>query len=124
MTMQTVTHHDSAAVHAPSGATTWGLERERHWRLLFVCDQAPACSDGVVPEASRRNANRRGDSVLAAAGLGVVEHLVKVNTSPTDRSQPRDPRAQTPGRRTSLDHDDAETLDSSWLLEIEAIAAV
>jgi 2-iminobutanoate/2-iminopropanoate deaminase len=61
--------------------------------------------------------------VLAAAGLG-VEHLVKVNTSPTDRSQPRDPRAQTTGRRTSLDHDDAETLDSSWLLEIEAIAAV
>jgi enamine deaminase RidA (YjgF/YER057c/UK114 family) len=64
--------------------------------------------------------------VLAAAGLG-VEHLVKVNTFLTDRKQLVTNRTI---RRAMLgDHQPAltvvvvETVDSKWMLEIEAIAA-
>jgi 2-iminobutanoate/2-iminopropanoate deaminase len=123
--MLTVSHHDPAAVHAPSGATTWGLSTNG---TGVCCSSAvrylPACSDRRrAGRASRRNAYRRGDSVLAAAGLGVV-HLVKVNTCLTDRCHPRDPRAPTTGRRTNLDHDDRRDARFHWLLEFEAIAAV
>ena len=64
--------------------------------------------------------------MLAAAGLGVKD-LVKVNTFLTDRNQLVPNRAI---RRKMLDgHEPAltvvvvETVDSKWLLEIEAIAA-
>ena len=64
--------------------------------------------------------------MLAAAGLGVA-HLVKVNTFLTDRNQLVTNRAI---RRAVLgEHQPAltvvivETVDSQWLLEIEAIAA-
>ena len=65
-------------------------------------------------------------AVLTSAGLG-VEHLVKINTFLTDKSQVAPNRAI---RRKMLGGHEpastvmiAETVDGKWLLEIEAIAA-
>lgn len=127
--MPKVTRHNPSAVHAPSAGYSMGLELERHQRLLFVSGQVPARADGVVPEGFERQCEQAWQnviSVLAAAGLG-VEHLVKVNTFLTDRSQITANRAIR--RRMLEGHEPAstvmiaETLDSKWLLEIEAIAA-
>jgi enamine deaminase RidA (YjgF/YER057c/UK114 family) len=106
-----------------------GLELKQHRRLLFISGQVPERPDGTVPEgfeAQCEQAWRNVIEVLAAAGLG-VEHLVKVNTFLTDRNQLVTNRTI---RRAMLgDHQPAltvvivETVDSKWLLEIEAIAA-
>ena len=64
--------------------------------------------------------------VLRAAGLG-VEHLVKINTFLTDKSQLLANRAvrkeMLAGNEPALTVMIAETVDGKWLLEIEAIAA-
>src|SRR5262245_46775436 len=87
--MAEITKHNPAAVHAPSSGYSMGLELSQHRRLLFVSGQVPENSDGSVPEgfeAQCEQAWRNVIAVLAAAGLG-VEHLVKVTTFLTDRSQ-------------------------------------
>jgi 2-iminobutanoate/2-iminopropanoate deaminase len=77
-------------------------------------------------EAQCEQAWRNVIAVLAAAGLG-VEHLVKINTFLTDRSQVVANRAIR--RKMLAGHEPAstvmiaETVDGKWLLEIEAIAA-
>jgi 2-iminobutanoate/2-iminopropanoate deaminase len=106
-----------------------GLELTQHRRLLFVSGQVPQRSDGTVPdgfEAQCEQAWRNVIEVLAAAGLGIA-HLVKVTTFLTDRNQLVANRSI---RRAMLgEHQPAltvvivETVDSKWLLEIEAIAA-
>ncbi|MCK1627460.1 RidA family protein [Bradyrhizobium sp. 147] len=121
--------HNPATVHAPAGGYSMGLELKQHRRLLFISGQVPERSDGTVPEgfeAQCEQAWRNVREVLAAAGLG-VEHLVKVTTFLTDRNQVVTNRII---RRAVLgEHQPAltvvivETVDSKWLLEIEAIAA-
>jgi enamine deaminase RidA (YjgF/YER057c/UK114 family) len=106
-----------------------GIEVKQHRRLLFISGQVPERVDGTVPEgfeAQCEQSWRNVVEVLAAAGLG-VEHLVKVTTFLTDRSQLVTNRAI---RRKMLgEHQPAltvvvvQTVDSKWLLEIEAIAA-
>ena len=127
--MAQITRHNPAAVHAPSSGYSMGLEFSQHRRLLFISGQVPENSDGSVPEgfeAQCKQAWRNILTVLAAAGLG-VEHLVKINTFLTDRSQVVTNRAV---RRKMLGGNEpastvmiAETVDGKWLLEIEAIAA-
>ncbi|WP_439367205.1 RidA family protein [Bradyrhizobium sp. DASA03005] len=124
-----IVSHNPATVHPPAGGYSMGLELKQHRRLLFISGQVPERSDGTVPdgfEAQCEQAWRNVREVLAAAGLG-VEHLVKVTTFLTDRSQVVTNRAI---RRDMLgEHQPAltvvvvETVDSKWLLEIEAIAA-
>ncbi|WP_275199012.1 RidA family protein [Bradyrhizobium sp. CSA207] len=124
-----IVSHNPATVHAPAGGYCMGLELKQHRRLLFISGQVPQTSDGAVPEgfeAQCEQAWRNVMEVLAAAGLG-VEHLVKVTTFLTDRNQVVTNRTI---RRTMLgEHQPpltvmiAETVDSKWLLEIEAIAA-
>ncbi|MBJ7408665.1 MAG: RidA family protein [Bradyrhizobium sp.] len=124
-----IVSHNPAAVHPPVGGYCMGLELKQHRRLLFISGQVPEKSDGTVPdgfEAQCEQAWRNVREVLAAAGLG-VEHLVKVTTFLTDRSQVVANRAI---RRAMLgEHQPAltvvvvETVDGKWLLEIEAIAA-
>lgn len=121
--------HNPATVNAPLGGYSMGLELKQHRRLLFISGQVPESSDGTVPEgfeAQCEQAWRNVKEVLASAGLG-VEHLVKVTTYLTDRNQVVTNRTI---RRAMLgDHQPAltvviaETVDSKWLLEIEAIAA-
>jgi len=124
-----IVSHNPATVHAPAGGYSMGLELKQHRRLLFVSGQVPEASDGAVPEgfeAQCEQAWRNVIEVLAAAGLG-VGNLVKVTTFLTDRKQVVPNRTI---RRAMLgEHQPAltvvivETVDSQWLLEIEAIAA-
>jgi 2-iminobutanoate/2-iminopropanoate deaminase len=127
--MAHINRHNPATVHAPSGGYSMGLEVGQHRRLLFISGQVPERPDGSVPEgfeAQCEQAWRNVIEVLASAGLE-VEHLVKINTFLTDRSQLAANRAI---RRDMLrGHEPAntvmiaETVDGKWLLEIEAIAA-
>ena len=124
-----IVSHNPATVQAPAGGYSMGLELTQHRRLLFVSGQVPEKTDGTVPEgfeAQCAQAWRNVIEVLAAAGLGVA-HLVKVTTFLTDRAQLVTNRSI---RRAMLgEHEPAltvvivETVDSKWLLEIEAIAA-
>ena len=124
-----IVSHNPATVHAPAGGYSMGLELKQHRRLLFVSGQVPEASDGAVPEgfeAQCEQAWRNVIEVLAAAGLG-VQNLVKVTTFLTDRKQVVPNRAIR--RAIFGEHQPAltvvivETVDSQWLLEIEAIAA-
>jgi enamine deaminase RidA (YjgF/YER057c/UK114 family) len=127
--MAHIVRHNPAAVHAPSSGYSMGLEVGQHRRLLFISGQVPENSDGNVPEgfeAQCEQSWRNVIEVLTSAGLG-VEHLVKINTFLTDKSQLVPNRAI---RRKMLDGNEpastvmiAETVDGKWLLEIEAIAA-
>ncbi|WP_027523824.1 RidA family protein [Bradyrhizobium sp. Ec3.3] len=127
--MAHIVSHNPATVHAPAGGYSMGLELKQHRRLLFISGQVPETSEGTVPEgfeAQCEQAWRNVIEVLAAAGLG-VEHLVKINTFLTDRDQVVANR--TVRRKMLKGHEPAstvmiaETVDSKWLLEIEAIAA-
>ena len=127
--MAHIIRHNPASVHAPSSGYSMGLEIGQHRRLLFISGQVPEKSDGAVPEgfeAQCEQAWRNIIEVLTSAGLG-VEHLVKINTFLTDKSQVVPNRAI---RRKMLQGNEpastvmiAETVNSKWLLEIEAIAA-
>lgn len=127
--MPSIARHNPRTVHPPVGFYSLGLELAGHQRLMFVSGQIPAAPDGSVPqgfEAQCEQAWRNVMSVLASAGLG-VEHIVKLNTFLTDRSQIEANRAIR--RRMLQGHEPASTvmiattLDPKWLLEIEAIAA-
>ncbi|MET4217742.1 2-iminobutanoate/2-iminopropanoate deaminase [Bradyrhizobium sp. LB14.3] len=124
-----VVSHNPATVHAPAGGYSLGLELTQHRRLLFVSGQVPERTDGTVPdgfEAQCEQAWRNVMEVLAAAGLG-VEHLVKVTTFLTDRNHLVTNRtircAMLGEHQPALTVVIVDTVDSKWLLEIEAIAA-
>ena len=127
--MAHIVSHNPATVHAPAAGYCMGLELTQHRRLLFISGQVPERPDGTVPEgfeAQCEQAWRNVIEVLAAAGLG-VENLVKVTTFLTDRSQLVTNRtircAKLGEHQPALTVVVAETVDSKWLLEIEAIAA-
>ncbi|OPY97212.1 translation initiation inhibitor [Bradyrhizobium sacchari] len=127
--MAHIVSHNPAAVHPPAGGYSMGVELSQHRRLVFISGQVPEASDGAVPggfEAQCEQAWRNVIEVLAAAGLG-VEHLVKVTTFLTERTQVmpnRIIRGKVLGEhRPALTVVVVETVDSKWLLEIEAIAA-
>ena len=126
--VQTVSHNPPA-VHAPSGGYSMGLEVSQHRRLLLISGQVPENADGSVPdgfEAQCEQAWHNVIAVLASAGLG-LQHLVKINTFLTDRTQVAANRAirnkMLAGHEPALTVVIAETVDGNWLLEIEAIAA-
>jgi enamine deaminase RidA (YjgF/YER057c/UK114 family) len=127
--MPDIVAHNPATVCPPAAGYCMGLEVKQHRRLLFISGQVPERVDGTVPEgfeAQCEQSWRNVVEVLAAAGLG-VEHLVKVTTFLTDRSQLVTNR--TIRRKMLGEHQPAltvvvvQTVDSKWLLEIEAIAA-
>jgi enamine deaminase RidA (YjgF/YER057c/UK114 family) len=127
--MPDIVSHNPATVCPPAAGYCMGLEVKQHRRLLFISGQVPERTDGSVPEgfeAQCEQSWRNVVEVLASAGLG-VEHLVKVNTFLTDRSQLVTNR--TLRRKMLGDHQPAltvvvvQTVDSKWLLEIEAVAA-
>ena len=127
--MAHITRHNPASVHAPAGGYSMGLELGQHRRLLFISGQVPEKTDGSVPEgfeAQCEQAWRNVIAALASAGLG-VEHLVKINTYLTDKSQVVANRAirhkMLGGHEPALTVVIVETVDGKWLLEIEAIAA-
>lgn len=127
--MAHIVTHNPPSVHVPAGGYSMGLELGQHRRLLFISGQVPATTDGSVPEgfeAQCEQAWQNVIAVLAAAGLGVT-HLVKVTTFLTDLDQVVANRAirrkMLRGHEPALTVMIAKTVDSKWLLEIEAVAA-
>jgi len=114
---------------SPIGGYSQGLDIAKFSRLLFVSGQIPETADGEVPadfEAQCRQVWANIMAVLEEADLG-LDNLVKVTTFLTDRSQAeangRVRREVLGERRPALTVMVAQTLESPWLLEIEAIAA-
>ncbi|TPQ38457.1 RidA family protein [Bradyrhizobium guangdongense] len=127
--MADIVSHNPATVHPPASGYCMGLEVTHPRRLLFISGQVPERVDGTVPEgfeAQCEQAWRNVIAVLAAVGLG-VEHLVKVTTFLTSRDQLVTNRAirhkMLGEHQPALTVMVAQTVDSKWLLEIEAIAA-
>ncbi|WP_245305617.1 hypothetical protein [Bradyrhizobium sp. LTSP857] len=48
--MAHILNHNPAAVHAPAGGYSLGVELGQYRRLLFISGQVPEASDGAVPE--------------------------------------------------------------------------
>lgn len=124
-----VTQRNPAQAPAPVGGYSQGLEVAGAGRLLFISGQIPESVDGDVPDgfdAQCRQVWANVEAVLAEAGLS-LDHLIKVTTFLTSRDQAeangRIRRAVLGERRPALTVVVAETLESPWLLEIEAIAA-
>jgi enamine deaminase RidA (YjgF/YER057c/UK114 family) len=122
--------YDPAGIAPPEGHYTHALAVPAGAQLLFVSGQIPVRPDGIVPEGFEAQCEVAWDNVLAAlasAGAG-PEHLVKVTTYLTDRSQAdangRIRRTKLGAVRPALTVVVVETLLSAWLLEIEAVAVV
>jgi enamine deaminase RidA (YjgF/YER057c/UK114 family) len=121
--------HNPGSIAPPVGGYSHGVETGPGQRLLFVSGQIPVRSDGSVPDDFEGQCTAAWSNVLAvlaSAGLGPRD-LVKVTTWLTDRSQAdangRIRRAHLGDARPALTVVVAQTLESPWLLEIEAIAA-
>ena len=118
------------SVPLPEGGYSHGVEVAGGGRLLYISGQIPVTPDGAVPPDFEGQCAAVWSNVLAvldAAGLG-PEDLVKVTTYLTDRGQAdangRIRRAHLGDARPALTVVVAQTLESPWMLEIEAIAAV
>lgn len=127
--MAELTSYDPAETPATIGGYAQSLAATGATELLFVSGQIPETPDGSIPDGFVAQCRLAWANVVAnlrSAGLG-VEHLVKVTTYLTDRSQAqanRDVRQEVlAGHRPASTVVVVETLDSRWLLEIEAIAA-
>lgn len=123
------TPRNPSAGPSPIGGYSQGLDIAGFSRLLFVSGQIPETADGDVPadfEAQCRQVWANIVAVLEEAGLS-LDNLVKVTTFLTDRNQAdangRIRREVLGERRPALTVMVAQTLESPWLLEIEAIAA-
>lgn len=121
--------HNPSLIPPPVGRYAHGLELAAPARLLFISGQIPEDLGGGIPSdfpSQCRLVWSHIGAVLREAGLE-YSHLVKVVTFLTDRSQAE---ANSEIRREVLGSHEpaltvivAQTLDSRWLLEIEAIAA-
>jgi 2-iminobutanoate/2-iminopropanoate deaminase len=125
-----VTRHAPPTVPPAAGGYAQAVELDGARRLLFVSGQVPEDAQAGVPdgfEAQCRQAWRNVLALLDSAGMDAAD-LVKVTTYLTDRSQ-ADANGRIrrevlpPAARPALTVIVAETLESAWLLEIEAIAA-
>lgn len=121
--------HNPESVPAPVGGYSQGVEVTADARLLFVSGQVPEGVGGEVPEGFQAQCEatwRNVLGVLSSAGMTVGD-LVKVTTFLTDADQ-AETNSEVRGRflgdaRPALTVVVVTTLESRWLLEIEAIAA-
>lgn len=118
-----------ATVSPPSGGYSHAVEVAAGARMLFVSGQIPEQPDGVVPagfEAQCEVAWRNVLAVLAAADMEAAD-LVKVTTFLTHADQveanSRIRRRMIGDARPALTVVIVQTLQPTWLLEIEAVAA-
>lgn len=121
--------HNPESISPPVGGYSHGLEVKKGSRYLFISGQIPEKPDGFVPTSFEEQCEavwHNIEEVLASAGMNVA-HLVKVTTFLTDASQVEangEVRRQHLGaHRPALTVIIAQTLETQWLLEIEAIAA-
>jgi 2-iminobutanoate/2-iminopropanoate deaminase len=121
--------YDPPTVPAPVGSYTQAMEVDGGRRLLFISGQIPEDASGVVPpdfESQCRLVWRNIVGLLESAGL-TTSNLVKVTTYLTERgdadANSRIRRELLGAHRPALTVIVAQTLESQWLLEIDAIAA-
>lgn len=121
--------HNPDAVPPPLGGYSQSLELPPGARLLFISGQIPERPGGEIPLGFLQQCEAVWDNIeanLAAAGMAIGD-LVKVTTYLTSRDQVtinREVRQRRLGSAApALTVVIAETLDTRWLLEIEAIAA-
>jgi 2-iminobutanoate/2-iminopropanoate deaminase len=124
-----VTRIDPASVPAPVGGYCQALEIKGDHRELFISGQIPEAADGNLPtdfEGQCEQVWRNISAILEAAGMS-FENLVKVTTFLTSRdhaeANSRIRRKFLGEHKPALTVIVAQTLESKWLLEIEAIAA-
>ena len=121
--------HNPPDVAAPVGGYSHGLEVPPGYRYLFISGQIPALPDGQIPAAFADQCEavwNNIEKVLASAGM-TVANLVKTTTFLTDASQidlnGHIRRRHLADNKPALTVIIAQTLETAWLLEIEAIAA-
>lgn len=121
--------HNPDTVPAPVGNYSHGLEITPGARYLFISGQIPEQQDGKVPPRFEEQCHVAWDNIfaiLASAKMG-PEHLVKVTTYLTNIEQvelnSRIRQQRIGDTQPTLTIILVQTLESKWLLEIEAIAA-
>ncbi len=121
--------HNPDDIAPPHGGYNHGLEVTRTGRLLFISGQVSELLDGTVPASFEEQCEvvwQNIEKVLRSAQMAVI-NLVKINTFLTDAKQVT-LNGEIRRRHLGTIHPAstvviAQTLDSRWLLEIEAIAA-
>lgn len=120
--------YNPPTVAPPVGGYSHAVEVPAGSRLLFISGQIPERADGTVPQGFEAQCHAIWDNitcVLDSAGLGTGD-LVKVTTFLTDPAQAdsngRIRRERLGTARPALTVVAVRTLESRWLLEIEAIA--
>lgn len=120
---------DAADGPKPEGGYAQAMGIDHAQRLLFVSGQIPVAADGSTPTdftAQARLAWANVAAQLRAADM-CLDDLVKVTIFLSDRrfaDENRRAREEAlGGRRVALTVIIAGIFDSSWLLEIEAVAA-
>lgn len=120
--------YNPTSVGAAVGRYSHGCAVAEGRRILFISGQIPEAADGSIPddfEGQAWQVWRNIQAVLQDAGMN-LDNLVKVTTFLTDRTQVaanRKVRQEVLGEhKAALTVIVATTLESKWLLEIEAIA--
>lgn len=113
----------------PRGGYSQAVKLENFEKLLLVSGQVPMTSDDVLPdgfEAQARQVWLNVDAQLKAAGMGKTD-IVKVTTYLADRHHVmanREIRNEYLGSLApAMTVVIAGIFDSSWLLEVEVVAA-
>ncbi|TCL71141.1 RidA family protein [Rhizobium sp. BK251] len=113
----------------PRGGYSQAVKLENFEKLLLVSGQVPMTSDDVLPdgfEAQARQVWLNVDAQLKAAGMGKAD-IVKVTTYLADRHHVmanREIRNEYLGSLApAMTVVIAGIFDSSWLLEVEVVAA-
>lgn len=124
-----IIRHNPPAVAAPLGGYAHGFELQNPRRLLFISGQIPITATGSIPTTFLAQCEAVWDNIFAileSSGME-VQHLVKVTTYLTHADQVAtngDIRRQRLGNHhPALTVIIAQTLESTWMLEIEAVAA-
>jgi enamine deaminase RidA (YjgF/YER057c/UK114 family) len=127
--METIPHNPGEGVYAATGDYVHALEVRGAERLLFVAGTMGLDADGVVGATLEEQlelvwSNLR--TILAAAGMS-LDNVVRLTSYLTDPAQAEaNARARVEalgGRLVPTTAIVVRTLDPSWLVEIEVVAA-
>jgi enamine deaminase RidA (YjgF/YER057c/UK114 family) len=123
------TQHNPRSITAPIGNYSHGIEVNPGCRYLFISGQIPELPNGSAPTSFEEQCHAVWDNIFAVLASANMQpkHLVKVTTFLTHADQVA---ANSQIRQTRLGNVQpaitvviVQTLESKWLLEIEAIAA-
>lgn len=124
-----ITRHNPATLPSPVGNYSQAVEVQGQGRFLFISGQIPEQQDGHVPSDFESQCTLIWENIhalLRAAGMN-FDNLIKVTTYLTHADQVQQNsvirQLMLGPAHPALTVIIAQTLESKWLLEIEAIAA-